>query len=298
MNYFKEEWISLDDVYTFPHYLRNIINIEANEFVDIIHNCSKNEAINIVRSIYSGDAYVLKNALTEEHVETLKHDIYEWSLGIKQEFHQMLDGCPDYHYITDKPCGPEGGYISIEHSYIFYRHNIISKSLNVYSYFDKYWEAIKVLSGNDKDAFVKNIPSDGAIDRISILQYPYNIGQITKHYDSPRNQKLLLGCLLSQIGIDYDYGENGFYVLDHRGRKIYMEHLAKKGDFICVAPSLYHGVPTVTKRNVNDVNWNSMNGRWYAACYTAQSHEVPDRDYSVGIRDEAGFGPIANQYNG
>jgi hypothetical protein len=278
---FKNEWDKIEDANTYPHHLRNINIVDASEFVSKVRQASEHDIKQLVDSIYSGDAYILKNAFSSEFIDNLKQKVFNWSLKTPEGYHEMRDGCPDYHAISNASRGPAGGYVSLEHSYVFFRHN---NSLNIFDIFDTYWETIKMLSGNEIDAYKTNIPSDGIIDRITLLQYPIGFGKITKHYDSSKSQKLLLGNLLSQIGEDYDYGKNGFYLVDKNKNNVYIENIANKGDFVCVYPTMYHGVPTVKKTNHPDeVSWTNTSGRWYLQCYSAESHEVEDREYTVAI---------------
>ena len=165
---FKREWDKIEDVNTYPHYLRNIIIIDANEFVSQVNEASDDDIKKFVSSIYGGDAYILKNAFSADFVDNLKEKVYNWSLSAPEGYHEMRDGCPDYHSINRSTKGPVGGYISLEHSYVFFRHN---NSLNIFDPFEKYWEAIKILSGNKRDSYKNNSPSDGIIDRITLLQY-------------------------------------------------------------------------------------------------------------------------------
>jgi len=290
---FKKAWTARETVQSYPHYLRNIIISNADEFVDKVLNSTEKEAFDLVESIYAGDAYILKDAFDPEYVEELKTKVFNWSKAVKSKAYEMREGCPDYHCVYDKPQGPAGGYTSLEHSYVFFRHN--ENDLDVFCPMEKYWEAVKVLSGNDRYAYKENTPADGLIDRITFLQYPINYGKITKHYDSPKSQKLLLGMIMSQIGVDYDYGENGFYLVENRDRKVYLENLVTKGDFVCAYPTMYHGVPTVKSMSRGlKQRWDSLDGRWYMQCYTAESHEVSDRQYTTAVKDAEGHGPIAN----
>ena len=290
---FKEAWKSKEAAHPSPHYVRNIVMVDANEFYDQVMNATESEAFELVESIYNGDAYILKNAFDEDFIDGLKERIFSWSKKVENKSFEMRDGCPDYHCVYDKPQGPVGGYTSLEHSYVFFRHN--KNPLNVFLPLEKYWQAIKVLSGHDKDAYKDNIPSDGLIDRLTFLQYPINQGKITKHFDSPNSQKLLLGLLMSQIGEDYDYGKNDFYLVDGNQRKLYIENICRKGDFVCVYPTLYHGVPKISKVGKDsNQDWDSIEGRWYLQCYTAESHEVEGRSYSIAVRDDEGHGPVAN----
>ena len=113
---------------------------------------------------------------------------------------------------------------------------------------------------------------------------------------------MLLGAIFSQIGEDYDSGENGFYLIDKNERKYFMENFSRKGDLVCAYPAMYHGVPTVKKDNFKEDQsgdlFESRQGRFYLQCFSAESHEVESRDYSVAIKDEAGHGPIANYIGG
>ena len=291
---FNSEWKRIESVETYPHYLRNIITITADEFIDMVNNSSIKEIKKLVESIYSGDAYILKAVLTGAEADLIRKKVFDWSKQYEAGFQKMLDGCSNYHSFNKSPQGPKGGYVSLEHSHVFFRHN--EDELQLFEKLDKYWNAVKILSGRHRDSFKSNIPSDGIIDRITLIQYPIGCGKITRHYDSPKSQKLLFGCLLTQIGQDYDLGKNGFYLVNKEDKNVYLENEgAGKGDAICVYPAMYHGVPSVTKKGVTgSPNWGASHGRWYLQCYSAQSHEVEHRDYSVGVKDPAGHGPVAN----
>ena len=98
MSFYKKYWQESGDNPQ-PHYLRNIISIDANEFADMVHSASKKDARNLAESINSGDAYILKNAVGEDRIEDIKAKVFNWSKGLPSEYHEMRDGCPDYHYL-------------------------------------------------------------------------------------------------------------------------------------------------------------------------------------------------------
>ena len=297
--FFQKEWDKIEDVKTYPHYLRNIVALEAEDFVEKVVNADQKQAQELVKSIYSGDAYILKNAFSGETVERLKDQIIEWGKTKEDKYFQMKDGVQSYRFINQGEIKPEGGYTEVVHSHIFFRWD---DELELFKHFDKYWDAFKILSGQPRTAYLKNKPADGIVDRITLLHYPVNHGKITHHYDSPRRQKMLLGGIFSQIGEDYDSGSNGFYVMDEKKRKYFLENLSKKGDLICAYPAMYHGVDIVKKagftQDENKDLFESREGRFYLQCFSAESHEVVNRDYSVAIKDEAGHGPIANYIGG
>ena len=285
---YKKEWKKIENERPRPHYLRSIITMRMADFVSKILEGNDQDAKELVDSIYSGDAYILKGAIGKSEAEEFKQKVINWSKTIKSEPQQMIDGCRNYHYYNDSISEKEkfpDGYTSVEHSYVFFRHN--GDELGLFERLDEYWDAIKILSGADKNSFKKNIPSDGVIDRITFLQYPVGQGEITTHFDSSFAQKVLLGSVLAQIGEDYDYGENGFYLMKPDKSKVYIENEdVEKGDFVCVYPTMYHGVPRVTKSDYKQSEKILKSGRWYLQLYSPQSHEIKNREYTVAVNDE------------
>ena len=84
MSFYKKYWQELGDKPQ-PHYLRNIISIDANEFADMVHSASKKDARNLAESINSGDAYVLKSAVDEDRIEDIKTKVFKLIRGIKRQ---------------------------------------------------------------------------------------------------------------------------------------------------------------------------------------------------------------------
>jgi len=271
---FRKAWSKIE-TNPIPHFLRNIIIVDTDEFIDKITNANEETVLELVSSIYSGDAYIFRNAISKEKSEQIKKKVSDWSKSVPDEYREMLEGCQNYHTATKEARGPKDGYVSLEHSYVFFRHN--KDELGLFEAFDKYFEMVKILSGNEPNSYLTNTPKDGIIDRITFIQYPVGYGKISTHFDPARTQKLLVGSIFSQIGDDYYHGDNGFYLVDKYGKNIYLENLVAQGDFICAYPTMYHGVPLVTGEESEDANWDSTSGRWYVQCYSPESHEVKDR---------------------
>ena len=127
-----------------------------------------------MESIYSGDAYILKNAISKYESERIKKKVVSWASTKKENYQAMLEGCENYHNANKDPQGPKDGYVSLEHSYVFFRHN--EDRLKLFNIFGKYFEMVKILSGNDPQSFLDNSPKDGIIDRITFIQYPVGQG--------------------------------------------------------------------------------------------------------------------------
>lgn len=278
---FKKCWDRVEENQTPPKFLRNIVIIDADEFIGKIKNADGKYAAELVDSIYSGDAYILKNAISKDKSEEIKRRVLDWAEKEPENYQLMTEGCKNYHAANKSPQGPQGGYVSLEHSYVFFRHN--KDSLGLFNFFEKYFEMVKILSGNKPDSFVSNSPKDGVIDRITFIQYPIGQGKITTHFDPARTQKLLVGSIFSQIGEDYGFGENGFYLVDKYQKNIYLENLVTQGDFICAYPTMHHGVPLVTGGPKENESVSKPTGRWYVQCYSPESHEVKNRLFAQAV---------------
>ena len=50
--------------------------------------------------------------------------------------------------------------------------------------------------------FENNIPSDGQADRLQVVRYPAG-GQLRDHVDPRKNQRVVTGIIMSEIGKDF-----------------------------------------------------------------------------------------------
>ena len=94
-NLYKEEWRKVENVKTYPHYLRRVVFVESDEFVHKVMSADEKEASELVDSIYNGDAYILKTAISIELVEELK-DKLELGLGYSYNIWNKLYIDPYY----------------------------------------------------------------------------------------------------------------------------------------------------------------------------------------------------------
>lgn len=286
--YFREYWNAALATGTYPSFLRHIIRIDAEEFVRSIREADAQTAKELVDSILAGDAYVLKNAHREEEVDELRRRIVHWRFYIKYtDSEQILEGRTNYHKLNNTEFVGSNYYQTCEHAHGFFRWN--EDTVGIFPLVDPYWEAIKIVSGNAPDAFVENTPEDGVIDKLAVYQYPMTFGRVTKHYDPPTNQKLLLNLPMGKIGRDYGFGEYGFYAIDGDSRKqIFLEHTMNFGDYVCVCPTVHHGAQPVQPVHNNpdtEIDWKSDRGRWLLAALAVPSHHVAERNSTVAVND-------------
>jgi hypothetical protein len=272
----------------YPHFLRHITRYDANEFVDNVMNANQNTAENLVESVISGDLIVLKGAHTGNEIKGLRRRIMEWRSSQPQaENERIEEGCQDFHKINETEREGKNSYKTKDHPHIFFRWN--SDPIGIFSKIDKYWSAVKVLSGLPPNSFKNSTPKDGIIDKLTIFQYPMGFGRITKHRDPPQNQKLLLNLPMSEMGVDYARGDSGFYLVDGKsGNNFYVENLTELGDYVLACPSMHHGAQPpmpIDQISLNHLNWETELGRWLLAAISIPSHHVEERNSTIAIND-------------
>ena len=126
----------------------------------------------------------------------------------------------------DKKITKKYSLYAIKHSYFFYNWNIkteLEKKLKQGVY--RHWRYIKFLAGNNNVQYEKNIPSDGQIDRLQIVNYPKGGGELRDHVDPRKNQRVVSGLIMSKKGVDFN--EGGFYFRDKNNKKVNIENRLK-----------------------------------------------------------------------
>jgi hypothetical protein len=116
---FREKWDELLNSNPKPLHLHNCLSFEYSEFVEIVMSDDFKAAAQLVERVYAGDALILKNALNEESVRTLKSRATSFGASVASTRLKIVDGCPDWHEINDGQGVPEGGYQTLDHSFYF-----------------------------------------------------------------------------------------------------------------------------------------------------------------------------------
>ena len=121
--------------------------------------------------------------------------------------------------------------------------------------------------------FENNIPSDGQIDRLQIVNYPKGGGELRDHIDPRKNQRIVSGLIMSKIGDDFTSG--GFYFRDKKNKKINIENQLEIGDAVIFYGSVVHGVEPVEIKK--KINWNTYEGRWFIGMFVNDSDHLKNR---------------------
>ena len=114
---FRKKWDKLLKSEPKPLHLRNCLSFEYSEFVETVMSDDFEAAAQLVENVYAGDALILKNALNEESIQTLKSRATSFGASVASTRLGIVDGCPDWHEINDGQGVPEGGYQTLDHRF-------------------------------------------------------------------------------------------------------------------------------------------------------------------------------------
>jgi hypothetical protein len=270
-NKFKAKWESLENLETQPRAMRTTVVLEFEEFKNKILSQQSEDVDALLESIYAGDAYILKNAFSPEYFSDLISRTFEYGKQSESSYYPMLEGCPDFHKIIDEEAAKKYNYSATRDSFFFFPWN--NDPMDFFEKVNERWRVFKFLGGYPQDAYEKNTPIDGIVDRIQIARYPAGGGGLDNHVDPTKNQRVIIGAMMSKRGVDYETG--GFYCVDHKMEKVDLETQLDVGDMVCAYPTLVHGVSPVDVHKPLD--WSSIEGRWFLGLYSNDSNHIKKR---------------------
>ena len=269
--FFANKWKQLLEEGDRPRALTGISQMEYSKFSELVLGADQKAAAEVAERIFAGEAIILKNALLKEKVDQIKKVAFDFAALNSASHNEIIPDCPDWHEINDTMETANGGYTVLDHSYYFFRGNEGNGEL--FNTADTYWELCKIFNGYAPGAFKTNLPADGLVDRIQLINYPRGGGHISTHTDPDFCIRALFGFHLSSSETDYDAG--GFYIINGAGERVMLEDNMSCGDIVCWYSFIPHGVEFIDPDR--PTNFQSHDGRWFMACNTIQSHLVKDR---------------------
>lgn len=249
-------------VFDYKHFINQILD---EDFV-----------VQILDNISNGTVLILKNSIDAKYLD--KHiDILNNSQNSREPISpKIVDGIKNGYYISENLSNE--GYKTVDKSFYFFAWNNDETGL-----FDKIYhiyKPLKILNGLKEDELSKNIPSDGIIERLHIINYPVGRGLISKHYDPANVSIINFGIYGTEYGVDYD--EGGFFVENDNGQKINIDKEIKKTDLVLFFPGMIHGVDPITLKYKLDKK--NCHGRWFFNLNIVQSHHNKDRQRTVSVK--------------
>lgn len=273
-NQIKDYWKKIESKSAPPRFVKKVSIINFEIFRKNLKDKKEFYIKSIIKRMYSGEAFIIRNAAKKNLKETILKLAKHYDKKHKPSFHKMIDGTPNFHRIYDTEITKKYSLYAIKHSYFFYNWNIktkLEKKLKEGVY--RHWRYIKFLAGNGMYQFEKNIPSDGQIDRLQIVNYPKGGGELRDHVDPRKNQRVVSGLIMSKIGEDFNSG--GFYFRDKQNKKVNIEKQLEIGDSVIFYGSVIHGVDVVDRHA--KLNWKSYDSRWFIGMFVNDSNHVKDR---------------------
>lgn len=271
----KKYWESLEKSKAAPTFVTKINTIDFKKVKAALDSKNTIYIKSLLTKMYNGEAFILRNAAKKKLKNIVINLAKFYDKKKKPSFHKMYDGCPNFHRIIDDKITKKYSLYAIKHSYFFYNWNIktkLEKNFKDGAYY--HWRYIKLLAGNTKYQYEKNIPSQNQIDRLQIVNYPHGGGELRDHVDPRKNQRIVTGLIMSKKGIDFKSG--GFYFRDNKNKKINIENKLEIGDSVAFYGSIVHGVEKVD--NNKKINWKSYeNARWFIGLFVNDSDHVKGR---------------------
>jgi len=276
-NLYQNEWKSIENEKTQPRFLRKVISTSYKDFSEKVLEQSSAFVKKIVESLYSGDVYILKDAFKKKYLLDLQDKLHHHGKITPSSFHKMWDGCPDFHRAITPELAKNYALRQIKHSYYFFPWN--NDPFKLFKSVNKRWRVFKFLGGFPLDAYEKNIPSTGVVDRLQVVQYTSGVGELEVHSDPYLYQKMTISAIMSKKGKDYNTG--GAYILNSRKEKVDVEGEMDIGDIYLTYPTVFHGVETIDKGR--EADWSSPQGRWFLGLYSNVSDENARRHTVYGV---------------
>lgn len=279
-NKFKETWDRITAADTLPRRLREIHEIDFEEFRAKVVRQDPDFVESIPQRLYAGDAYFLRGAFQKDFLIDLARRVHEYCKRTPSSFHKMVEGCPDFHRIIDAETGKKYSFRMAKHSCYFYPWN--GDPLQLFKPIYERWRLIKFLSGQRPDEYEKNTPRDGVVDRIQVVRYPSGAGMLETHSDPYLYQPLIISTYMSKRGEDFERG--GFYMMGADNRKVDMENMIGVGDMLIAYATVLHGVDVIDPHK--EVDWDSVEGRWFLSLYSNASDEIQNRHTGYAVKVE------------
>ena len=237
-------------------------------------------AKNLVFNFLNGKVLIVKKSFGKELVETLKKEVIKFWDNNPNTYHEMKEGCVDFHRVITPEIAQKYSLGAVRHStYFFPWNNGLGDS---YDEIYNRWGYLKYVAGLNFDQYEKNTPKDIAIDRLQIVCYPPGCGGVEKHTDTDSNCNLAISCHLSSRQ-NLDYKNGGFYAVNKDNVKIDIEPEINTGDMSVYCPTVEHGVSSIDPDYKEAYDWNSGIGRWWMGLFSPDSNEIKKRNTSKSL---------------
>lgn len=282
MSFLTKTWLDTEELSPPPSAVSEVRVMNFSELRTAVDQNDRKWLTNLTSDLYQGIGFILRGAAPRSLREKMLRIAHEYNSTKDVEFYKMLDETPNFHRIIDKDITQKYSLYAIKHSFYLYNWNLKTKvELEFKEAVYEHWRYVKFLAGNQMRQYEDNLPSDGQIDRLQIVNYPQGGGELREHVDPQKNQRIVSGLIMSKIGEDFTSG--GFYFKTKTGTKINIEDRLEIGDSVMFYGSIPHGVDPIDSHL--PLNWGLDVGRWFIGMFVNDSDHIQGR---VTARDSSG----------
>ena len=268
-NSYATKWEELEKNKKLSSVYKQIKHVEYSEFKAKILEQSPEFVNSVVESLYSGDMYIIKNALDQKKVNYIIEEIHKFNQSSPSTFYKMLEGVPNFHRWIGKDLINSYTIKYTKHSTHMFPWN--EDIADVRKIIMEICRPLKLLAGLSLFEFENDTPKDLIVERLQIARYPPT-GFIEPHIDANTLMRLVISGYLSTRGIDYH--EGGFYFMDKEDNKCDVENKIKAGDIGLFYASLRHGMDIIDPEKKADIV--KKDGRWWFGLNVHNSNEIED----------------------
>ncbi len=258
-----------------PLFARKLISIDYKKFEKQVFSKDDKTREKLVKSLYSGDVYLLKNTFSKKFCKDIINGAWKINKTTRKSFHKMKNKCKNFHRLIDDKITKKYAYQHIKHAFYFFPWN--DDPLNMYEKIYKKWRTYKYLGGFRVNEYENNLPKDPVVDRFQIVHYPAGAGWLETHNDPYHNQRVIISGFLSERGRDFSKG--GFYCYKKDKTIIDCEKEVETGDMLIGYATILHGVSVVDPHIKLD--YHNPRGRWFMGLYSNDTDTIKKRKTTI-----------------
>ena len=258
-----------------PLFARKLISIDYKKFEKQVFSKDDKTREKLVKSLYSGDVYLLKNTFSKKFCKDIINGAWKINKTTRKSFHKMKNNCKNFHRLIDDKITKKYAYQHIKHAFYFFPWN--DDPLNIYEKIYKKWRTYKYLGGFRVNEYENNLPKDPVVDRFQIVHYPAGAGWLETHNDPYHNQRVIISGFLSERGKDFSKG--GFYCYKKNKTIIDCEKEVETGDMLIGYATILHGVSVVDPHIKLD--YHNPRGRWFMGLYSNDTDTIKKRKTTI-----------------
>ena len=258
-----------------PLFARKLISIDYKKFEKQVFSKDDKTRKKLVKSLYSGDVYLLKNTFSKKFCKDIINGAWKINKTTRKSFHKMKNKCKNFHRLIDDKVTKKYAYQHIKHAFYFFPWN--DDPLNMYEKIYKKWRTYKYLGGFRVNEYENNLPKDPVVDRFQIVHYPAGAGWLETHNDPYHNQRVIISGFLSERGRDFSKGGVYFYKKDKT--IIDCEKEVETGDMLIGYATILHGVSVVDPHIKLD--YQNPRGRWFMGLYSNDTDTIKKRKTTI-----------------